>query len=97
MKQVGDGDELAHIFKKPVRYAHQDEVKFAWTHFNSEDIRQHSHRWQLTVEDVRTGKHHELLEALGNEDDVHWTYHVHLPPVMVKVTPPSEVIKFTLD
>ena len=97
MQQVGDGDELDHIFKKPVSYSHQDEFKFAWTHFDSEDIWQHNHRWQMTVEDVKTGEHHELLEALENEDDAHWMYRLHLPPVMVQVTPPPQVIKLTLD
>ena len=97
MKQVGDGDEIDQIFKKPAWYASQDEVKFAWTHFDAEDIRQHNHRWQMTVEDVKTGKQHKLLEALENEDDAYWTYHLHLPPVMVQVTPPPEVIKLTLD
>lgn len=97
MKQVGDGDELAHIFKKPAWYAHQDEVKFAWTHFDSEDIRQHNHRWRITVKDVKTGEHHELIEALEGEDDVHWTHGLRLPKVTVQVTPPPKVIKLTLD
>ena len=97
MKRVGEGDELDHIFKKPAWYAHQDEVKFAWTHFDSEDIRQHNHRWRWTVEDVNTGEHHELIEALEDEDDAHWSYGLRLPPVMVDVTPPQEVIKLTLD
>ena len=97
MTQVGDGDELDHIFKKPAWYAHQDEFKFAWTHFDSEDIRQHNHRWRMTVEDVKTGEHHELIEALENENDAHWSYLQRLPPVKVQVTPPAEVIKLTLD
>ena len=97
MKQVGDGDELDHIFKKPASYAHQDEFKFAWTHFDSEDIRQHNHRWRMTAEDVKTGEHHELTETLEDEDDAHWTYDLRLPPVKVQVTPPLEVIKLTLD
>ena len=54
MKQVGDGDEFDHIFKKPAWRAHQEEVKCAWTHFDSEDIRRHNHRWRITVEDVKT-------------------------------------------
>lgn len=96
MKRVGEGDELDHIFKKPAWYAHQTEVKFAWTHFDSEDIRQHNHRWRMTVEEVKTGEHHELIEALEDEDDAHWSYGIRLPPVMVEVTPPPEVIKLTL-
>ena len=97
VKQVGDGDELDQIFKKPAWYAHQDEVKFAWTHFGSEDIRQHNHRWRVTVEDVKTGEHHELIEALEDQNDAHWSSVLRLPPVMVQVTPPPEVIKLTLD
>ena len=97
MKQIENGDEIDQIFKKPAWYASQDEVKFAWTHFDLEDIRQHNHRWQMTVDDVKTGKQHKLLEALENEDDAYWTYHLHLPTVMVQVTPPPEVIKLTLD
>ena len=97
VKQVGDGDELDQIFKKPAWYAHQDEVKFAWTHFGSEDIRQHNHWWRVTVEDVKTGEHHELIEALEDQNDAHWSSVLRLPPVMVQVTPPPEVIKLTLD
>lgn len=97
MNQVGYGDELDQVFKKPAWYAHQDEVKFAWTPFDSKDIRQHNHRWRMTVEDVKTGERHELTEALEDEEDAHWTYDLRLPPVMVQVTPPSEVIKLTLD
>ena len=97
MKQVGDGDELDQIFKKPAWYARQDEVKFAWTHFDAEEIRQQNHRWRMTVEDVKTGEHHELIEALEDENDAHWSYVLRLPPVMVQVTPPPEVIKLTLD
>ena len=97
MKQIGNGDELDHIFKKPAWYAHQEEVKFAWTHFDSEDIRRHNHRWRITVEDVKTGEHHRLIEALEDEDDAHWTYDLRLPIVTVQVTPPPEVIKLTLD
>ena len=96
MKQVGDGDELDHIFKKPSWYVHQDEFKFAWTHFDAYDIGLHSQRWQLTVEDVHTGDRHKVIEALDEEDE-HWTYGLRLPPVMVEVTPPPEVIKLTLD
>ena len=62
-----------------------------------EDIRQHNHRWRMTVEDVKTCEHHELMETLEDEDDAHWTYDLRLPPVMVQVTPPPEVIKLTLD
>lgn len=97
MNQVGNGDELDQIFKKPAWYAHQDEVKFAWTHFDSKDIRLHNHRWRITVEDEKTGEHHELIEALQEEDAAHWSFGFHLPPVMVQVTPPPEVIKLTLD
>lgn len=97
MKQISDGDELDHIFKKPATYSYQDEFKFAWTHFDSDDIRQHNHRWRMTVEDVKTGERHELMEALEDEHDAHWTYDLPLPPVMVQVTPPPEVIKLTLE
>ena len=97
MKRVGDGDELDHIFKKPAWYAHQDEVKFSWVHFDSEDISRHNFRWRYTVEDVKTGEHHELIQALEDENEAHWMYGLRLPPVNVQVTPPQEFIKLTLD
>ena len=97
MKQVGDGNAFDHIFKKPAWYAHQDEVKFAWALFDSEDIWQHSHRWRFTVEDVKTGERHQLIEALEDENKAHWTYGINLPPITVQVTPPTKVIKLTLD
>ena len=97
LKQVGEGDEVEQIFKKPALYAHQEEVKFAWAHFNFGDLKPHSHRWRWTMEDVNTGERHQLVEVLQNEENAPWMYDLRLPPVMVQVTPPREVIKLTLD
>ena len=97
LTQVGEGDEVEQIFKKPASYAHQDEVKFAWAHFNFGDLKQHSHRWRWTMEDVKTGERHQLVEVVENEESEYWVYDLRLPSVMVQVTPPPQVIKLTLE
>jgi len=97
MTYIGDTDHLADIFKKDACYAHQHEVKFAWTHFDDDDVALTHRRWGFKVVDVVSGQVHSLIEAREDEDEFAWMHHMELPRVMVKVAPPLRVIKLTLD
>lgn len=96
MRYAGDVDNSADLFKKHVSYHHQREMKFVWPYFDYHEVATSYHRWCMQVVDVDTGDIHMLEEALEDRGS-DWMYDVKLPAVMVKVAPPMNVVKLTLD